>query len=87
MYVRFIVCEPGSRRACGIFRPNDFIDSWSQPDWLREQLEEHYVWFNDRLPIPRGLRAASRTRKLRSGLCWFTLKPKSSFRAPGNWRA
>ena len=47
------------------------IDWQSQPDWLREQVDEHADWFNIHLPVPRRLSVPSKGRHLYVGLCWF----------------
>lgn len=70
MYLRFIVVAPQARPH-GLFR-SDFRPRGAElPEWLREPVEELYVWFNKNLAIPRRFTVVSRRRHVYAGLSWF----------------
>lgn len=70
MYIRFVICQPGVRPAEGILC-GDFDSEEPQPEWLEALIDEHRVWFNKYLPVPRHFTARIPPRKIYRGLSWF----------------
>jgi len=73
MYVRFVspLIHPVSRVEAGFFRSAWFIYRRRQPDWLVEELNAQFDWFNRELALPGRVRLTFRRGADAVGVCWF----------------
>ena len=76
MYVRFVtpLRDPATGAETGFFRASWYLDRVGCPDWINNELEDQFTWFNRNLRVPRQLTRPSRSQRRRTdltGVCWF----------------
>ena len=64
MYVRFVtpLRDPATGAETGFFRAAWYLDEVGCPEWIDQELEAQFDWFNANLAIPETIRG---------GVCWF----------------
>lgn len=74
MYVRFVtpLIHPQSRVETGFFRASWYLYRNGAPDWILQELESEFEWFNDHLPIPGRVARHFKRRNSIWGVCWFS---------------
>ncbi|NWH07389.1 MAG: hypothetical protein HXY22_01850 [Alphaproteobacteria bacterium] len=72
MYVRFVLDEPRTHPARGLFRiAYDLAWDPALPEWLRHKLSRAVYWFDTYLAVPTRLHVISRGKRQYRSLCWF----------------
>ena len=73
MYVRFVtpLIHPDSGLETGFFRASWYLHRTGCPDWIHDELEGQFSWFNRHLPIPKRVAHHFKRRNSIYGVCWF----------------
>jgi len=73
MYVRFVtpLIHPDSGVETGLFRASWYLYRTGCPDWIHNELDSQFDWFNVHLPIPGRVAHHFKRRQSVYGVCWF----------------
>ncbi|CAL4867229.1 hypothetical protein MMA231_01481 [Asticcacaulis sp. MM231] len=73
MYVRFVtpLIHPDSGMETGFFRASWYLYRTGCPDWIYEELDIQFRWFNRNLPVPDRVARHFKRRNSIYGVCWF----------------
>jgi len=73
MFLRFVtpLIHPASRAESGFFRASWFLYNSQCPEWITDELEDQFAWFNQHLPVPDRVSRHFRRRNPIHGICWF----------------
>lgn len=73
MYVRFVtaLANARTRSETGIFQSYFVLIENDCPEWILDQLNEHFVWFNANVDCPDRRAIHFGRRSSLWGTCWF----------------
>ncbi len=73
MYVRFVtpLRDPDTGAETGFFRASWYLRRVGCPNWIHEELDQQFDWFNENLPVPERVERHFRRRNSIYGVCWF----------------
>lgn len=72
-YVRFVtpLIHPCSGVESGFFQASWYLYRNGAPDWLLDELEAQFDWYNRYLAVPDRIARRFKRRRSIWGICWF----------------